>query len=132
MRVTQRVEEYIRSKVKDIYTSAENKKYEGFHSQVMAFKNYVDEQFDAYIDAMNKAASEMFGLPEQVHVEKHHWGTSVNIGDCKEYLKHNDNLSKLRTLADAKTRDIIFELELGGTKEDLDSILSGLAAPKID
>lgn len=132
MRVTQRVEEYIRSKVRDVYTSEEEKKYEGFQSQVSAFENYVDEQFYVYIDSMNNAASEMFGLPEQVHVKERHWGISVSISDCKEYMEHSNNLSKLRTLADEKTRDIIIELELGGTKGDLDNILSGLVVPKID
>lgn len=126
MRVSKTVREYIEKQVWAKYPKTENELYA---EQVKELVNKAHEEHRTRLDQMKKElANEIvakYGLTEEMGVQDsaYHdymfktWNSPIEI-------KANTDREGRRKVINQKIEDIIVTLELGGTKADLEKMLS--------
>lgn len=130
MRVTKFVREYIEESVSKALSekSTAEKEYEAFCNDLHQFINQIDDEVEHMIAEAIENFRMAHNIPDDVKIKK-----SDNI-----LIRYDDWNSAIRTEAAAMKRkrdaekeravkDIIITLELGGTKADLDAMLSKVA-----
>lgn len=134
MRVTKRVEEYIRNKVREAYETkyVNAEEYEETQKKIRAYNDYVEEELDKLCSRLIGDARTKFGLAEdRVTINKEtrygYLRPDIDYRNSPVFQEHDEQKRKIRELEFAKEEDIFIRLELGATKDDLDKILSGLS-----
>ena len=125
MRVSKTVKEYIEKQVWAKYPKSEQEiAYDQFVSKVNSANAEYDELMEKAKDQVLKDLVAKYGIVEDMCKNKRYdyhpfetWGSQVKLDSEKA-------LSKRREIAKQKIEDIIVNLELGGTKADLEKMLS--------
>ena len=130
MRVTKIVREYIEECVDKVMSekSTAEKEYDAFHDDL---RQFIDK-LEADIEQMTNEAIENYrithNVPDDVKIRKTDY-TFVKCDDWGSAIR-NEAQAMRKKREEAKERaikDIVITLELGGTKADLDTMLSKVA-----
>lgn len=131
MRVTKTIREYIEDSVKTAITEStpmpNATAYEEMHNKVSQFVNDLDEQIDAYVEAQIQHFRIDNNIPDDVEL-KHSSYTAVRWSTFGSIM-HNAAKAEERARdkrIEETVKDIILDLELGGTRADLEKKLSAL------
>ena len=130
MRVTKIVREYIEESVSKALTekSTAEKEYEAFYNDLHQFINQIDDEVEHMVAEAIENYRMTHNIPDDVKIRKSDytliryddWGSAIR--NEAEAMKKKRNEAKARAV-----KDIILTLELGGTKADLDAMLSKVA-----
>lgn len=125
MRVTKTIREYIEDSVKTTITKTtpmpNMKVYEEMHNKVNQFVNDLDAQIDAYVEAQIQQFRIDNNIPDDVEL-KHSSYTAVRwstFGSAMHQAAKAEERARNKRIEDA-IKDIILDLELGGTRADLE------------
>ena len=126
MRVTKIIKEYVEETVNGIY----NPIIENCSKDYSEKKNEVEEILEKMVDEFNAAAKKVikehgFTIDSWNGEEKHIINYTCNFGK-KEYGSITDKRNELRDEKRRKIQDILVNLELGGTKAELDEMLKNI------
>ena len=126
MRVTKIIREYVEEAVNEIY----NPLIENCSKDYSKKKNEVEDILKKMVDEFNVAAKGVikehgFTIDSWCGEEKHIISYSCNFGN-KEYKSVADKRNELRDEKRRKIQDILVNLELGGTKAELDEMLKNI------
>lgn len=130
MRVTSIMKDYIREEV----TKRIAPKYEEKKKLLETRHALKDEFFDKLQDGLNSALNNtinMFLQENPLFVDKrgNNWESKIHVPYSLIDLPRDDvtNWQKdMRTEVEAKVKEIVVTLELGGTKKDLDELLKNI------
>ena len=130
MRVTKFVREYIEESVSKALSekSTAEKEYEAFHNDLRQFIDQIDDEVEHMIAEAIENYRMAHNIPDDVKIKKSDY-TLIRYDDWNSALR-NEAEAMRRKRNEAKERavkDIIITLELGGTKADLDAMLSKVA-----
>ena len=126
MRVTKIIRDYVEETVNGIY----NPIIENCSKDYSGKKNEVEDILEKMVDEFNTAAKKVikehgFTVDSWNGEEKHIIGYTCNFGK-KEYESIADKRNELRDEKRRKIQDILVNLELGGTKAELDEMLKNI------
>lgn len=126
MRVTKIIREYVEETVNEIY----NPLIENCSKDFSKKKNEIEDILEKMTDEFNAAAKKMikehgFTIDSWSGEEKQIINYSCNFGK-KEYNSITDKRNELRDEKRRKIQDILVNLELGGTKAELDEMLKNI------
>ena len=126
MRVTKIIKEYVEETVNGIY----NPIIENCSKDYSKKKNEVEDILEKMVDEFNAAAKKMieehgFTIDSWCGEEKHIISYTCNFGK-KEYESIANKRNELRDEKRRKIQDILVNLELGGTKAELDEMLKNI------
>ena len=126
MRVTKIIKEYVEETVNGIY----NPIIENCSKDYSIKKNEVEDILEKMVDEFNVAAKKVitehgFTIDSWNGEEKHIIGYTCNFGR-EEYKSITDKRNELRDEKRRKIQDILVNLELGGTKAELDEMLKNI------
>lgn len=130
MRVTKIVREYIEESVGKALSekSTAEKEYDAFRNDIRQFVEQVEDEVKHMVDEAIANYRMTHNIPDDVKITQTDY-TLVHCGDWNSALR-NEAEAMRRKRNEAKERavkDIIITLELGGTKADLDAMLSKVA-----
>ena len=130
MRVTKIVREYIEESVSKALTeeSTAEKEYEAFHKDIRQFIEQVEDEIEHMIAEAIENYRMTHNIPDDVKIKKSDY-TLIRYDDWGSAIRNEaEAMKKKRNEAEARAvKDIILTLELGGTKADLDAMLSKVA-----
>lgn len=126
MRVTKIIKEYVEETVNGIYDPIIGNCSKDYSEK----KNEVDEILEKMVNELDVAAKKVikehgFTINSWYGKEQHIVGYTCNFGD-KEYKSVADKRNELRDEKRRKIQDILVNLELGGTKAELDEMLKNI------
>ena len=126
MRVTKIIKEYVEETVNGIYDPI----IENCSKDYSEKKNEVEEILEKMVSEFDTAAKKVIkehGLTINLWCgrEEHIVYHTCNFGD-KEYKSVTDKRNELRDEKRRKIQDILVNLELGGTKAELDEMLKNI------
>lgn len=126
MRVTKIIKEYVEETVNGIY----NPIIENCSKDYSSKKNEVEDILEKMVDEFDAAAKKVikehgFTIDSWSGEEKHIISYTCNFGK-KEYGSIADKRNELRDEKRRKIQDILVNLELGGTKAELDEMLKNI------
>ena len=126
MRVTKIIREYVEETVNGIYDPIIGNCSKDYSSK----KNEVEDILEKMVDEFDVAAKKVikehgFTINSWDGEEKHIISYTCNFGK-KEYELIADKRNELRDEKRRKIQDILVNLELGGTKAELDEMLRAL------
>ena len=131
MRVTKTIREYIEESVNTAIVEStpmpNMTAYEEMHKKVNQFVNDLDEQIDAYVEAQIQQFRIDNNIPDDVEL-KHSSYTAVRwstFGSVMHNAAKAEERARKKRIEDT-VKDIILDLELGGTRADLEKKLSAL------
>jgi len=131
MRVTKTIREYIEDSVKKAVTKntpmPNATAYEEMHNKVSQFVSDLDEQIDVYVEAQIQQFRIDNNIPDDVEL-KHSSYTAVRwstFGSVMHNAAKAEERARDKHIAET-VKDIILDLELGGTRADLEKKLSAL------
>lgn len=130
MRVTKIVREYIEESVSKALTekSTAEKEYEAFYNDIHQFIDQIDDEVEHMVNEAIENYRMTHNIPDDVKIKKSDY-TLIRYDDWGSAIRNEANAMKKKR-DEAKERavkDIIITLELGGTKADLDAMLSKVA-----
>lgn len=130
MRVTKIVREYIEDSVNKALSekSTAEKEYEAFHKDIRQFIEQVEDEVRHMVDEAIENYRITHNIPDDIKITQTDY-TLVHCGDWNSALRNEANAMKKKRDAEKEraVKDIILTLELGGTKADLDIMLSKVA-----
>lgn len=126
MRVTKIIREYVEETINGIYSPI----IENCSKDYSKKKNEVEDILEKMVDEFNAAAKKVikehgFTIDSWNGEEKHIINYTCNFGK-KEFESVADKRNKLRDEKRRKIQDILVNLELGGTKAELDEMLKNI------
>ena len=126
MRVTKIIREYVEETVNGIYDPIIRDCSKDYSEK----KNEVNEILEKMVDEFNAAAKKVikehgFTIDSWNGKEKHIISYTCNFGD-EEFKSVADKRNELRDEKRRKIQDILVNLELGGTKAELDEMLKNI------
>ena len=126
MRVTKIIREYVEETVNGIYDPIIGNCSKDYSKK----KNEVEDILEKMVDEFNTAAKKMieehgFTIDSWCGEEKHIISYTCNFGK-KEYESIANKRNELRDEKRRKIQDILVNLELGGTKAELDEMLKNI------
>ena len=126
MRVTKIIREYVEETVNGIYDPIIGNCSKDYSEK----KNEVEDILEKMVDEFNVAAKKVikehgFTIDSWNGEEKHIIGYTCNFGR-EEYKSITDKRNELRDEKRRKIQDILVNLELGGTKAELDEMLKNI------
>ncbi len=126
MRVTKIIREYVEEAVNGIYDPI----IENCSKDYSEKKNEVAEILEKMVNELDTAAKKVinehgFTINSWYGKEQHIVGYTCNFGD-KEFKSVADKRNELRDEKRRKIQDILVNLELGGTKAELDEMLKNI------
>lgn len=133
MRVTKIIREYVEKtvnalpKFKDKTT--EEKAYDEIHSKIEAFKMGVADEVEAFVNEAIARFKEQNNIPNDIDIKFHSCYYPVQSSMYgSQIAKAHDKAKNDRTSAKYKAiEEILVNLELGGTRAELDEMLKKLA-----
>lgn len=130
MRVTKIVREYIEESVSKALTekSTAEKEYEAFYKDIRQFIEQLDDEVEHMVAEAIENYRMTHNIPDDVKIKKSDY-TLIRYEDWNSTLRTEaETMKRKRNEAKARAvKDIIITLELGGTKADLDAMLSKVA-----
>ena len=126
MRVTKIIREYVEEAVNGIYDPIIGNCSNDYSEK----KNEVEEILEKMVNEFDAAAKKVikehgFTINSWYGKEQHIIGYTCNFGD-KEFKSVADKRNELRDEKRRKIQDILVNLELGGTKAELDEMLKNI------
>ena len=126
MRVTKIIREYVEETVNGIYDPIIGNCSNDYSKK----KNEVEEILEKMVNEFDAAAKKVikehgFTINSWYGKEQHIIGYTCNFGD-KEFKSVADKRNELRDEKRRKIQDILVNLELGGTKAELDEMLKNI------
>ena len=126
MRVTKIIREYVEEAVNGIYDPIIGNCSNDYSEK----KNEVEEILEKMVNEFDTAAKKVikehgFTINSWYGKEQHIVGYTCNFGD-KEFKSVADKRNELRDEKRRKIQDILVNLELGGTKAELDEMLKNI------
>ena len=126
MRVTKIIREYVEEAVNGIYDPI----IENCSKDYSEKKNEVAEILEKMVNELDTTAKKVinehgFTINSWYGKEQHIVGYTCNFGD-KEFKSVADKRNELRDEKRRKIQDILVNLELGGTKAELDEMLKNI------
>ena len=126
MRVTKIIREYVEETVNGIYDPIIGNCSKDYYSK----KNEVEDILEKMVDEFDAAAKKVikehgFTINSWDGEERHIISYTCNFGK-KEYESIADKRNELRDEKRRKIQDILVNLELGGTKAELDEMLKNI------
>lgn len=126
MRVTKIIREYVEETVNGIYDPIIGNCSNDYSEK----KNEVEEILEKMVNELDTAAKKVikeygFTIDSWCGKEQHIVGYTSNFGR-KEYESVADKRNELRDEKRRKIQDILVNLELGGTKAELDEMLKNI------
>lgn len=126
MRVTKIIREYVEETVNGIYNPIINNCSKGYSEKKNEVEDILEKMADEFDAAAKKIIKEHgFTINSWNGEEKHIVSYTCNFGE-KEYRPILEERRKLRDEKTRKIQDILVNLELGGTKAELDEMLRAL------
>lgn len=130
MRVSRVVREYIEESVNKALSekSTAEKEYEAFYNDLHRFIEQIDEEVEHMIAEAIENYRMTHNIPDDVKIRKSDY-TLIRYDDWNSAIRTEAEAMKKKR-KEAKERavkDIVITLELGGTKADLDTMLSKVA-----
>ena len=126
MRVTKIIREYVEETVNGIYNPIINNCSKGYSEKKNEVEDILEKMADEFDAAAKKIIKEHgFTINSWNGEEKHIVSYTCNFGE-KEYRPILEERRKLRDEKAQKIQDILVNLELGGTKAELDEMLRAL------
>lgn len=126
MRVTKIIREYVEEAVNGIYNPIINNCSKDYSEKKNEVEDILEKMADEFDAAAKKIIKEHgFTINSWNGEEKHIVSYTCNFGE-KEYTPILEKRRKLRDEKKQKTQDILVNLELGGTKAELDEMLRAL------
>lgn len=130
MRVTKIVREYIEESVSKALTekSTAEKEYEAFSNDLHQFIEQVEDEVEHMVAEAIENYRMVHNIPDDVKIKKSDY-TLIRYDDWGSVIRNEANAMKKKRDAakERAVKDIILTLELGGTKADLDAMLSKVA-----
>lgn len=123
MRVTKAIRDYVEKKVFDEYDKAKNELRKDYEEREEKAKKEIKEMLEGTVLENINMILGYYGM-EQIKEEDAFNRFYISIQNRKEYAEINRKRTELYGLAKEKITEILATLELGGTKEDLDKMLS--------
>ena len=126
MRVTKIIKEYVEETVNGIYDPIIGNCSNDYSEK----KNEVEEILEKMVNEFDAAAKKVikehgFTINSWYGKEQHIVGYTCNFGD-EEFKSVADKRNELRDEKRRKIQDILVNLELGGTKAELDEMLKNI------
>ena len=126
MRVTKIIREYVEETVNGIYNPIINNCSKGYSEKKNEVEDILEKMADEFDAAAKKIIKEHgFTINSWKGEEKHIVSYTCNYRE-KEYRPILEERRKLRDEKAQKIQDILVNLELGGTKAELDEMLRAL------
>lgn len=130
MRVTKIVREYIEESVSKALTekSAAEKEYEAFCNDLQQFINQINDEVEHMITEAIENYRMTHNIPDDVKIKQSDYAL-IRYDDWCSAIRSEAVAMKRKRDAEKEraVKDIILTLELGGTKADLDAMLSKVA-----
>ena len=123
MRVTKAIRDYIEKKVFDEYDKAKNELKKDYEKREERAKKEIKEMLESTVLENINIILNYYGM-EQIEKEDAFNRFYMNIQNREEIAEINRKRTEIYVLAKDKITEILATLELGGTKEDLDKMLS--------
>lgn len=130
MRVTKFVREYIEESVSKAMSekSTAEKEYDAFHNDIRQFIEQVEDEVKNMVNEAIENYRMTHNVPDDVKITQTDY-TLIHCGDWNSAIRNEAAAMKRKreTAKERAVKDIIITLELGGTKADLDAMLSKVA-----
>lgn len=133
MKVTKIIRDYVEKtvsampKFKD--KTPEELAYDEMQSKIIAFKEGVNDEVKHFVNEAIARFRAENNIPEDIEIKFYTYSSPVssNMG-CSKIKAASDTSERARTSAKVKAiQEILVNLELGGTKAELDEMLKALA-----
>ena len=123
MRVTKAIREYVEKKVFDEYDKAKRELRKSYEERVEKAKEEIEMILENEVLENINMVLGYYGM-EQIKAEDAFYRIYVSIQNRKDEAEINEKRKEIYISAKDKITEILATLELGGTKEDLDKMLS--------
>ena len=123
MKVTKAIRDYVEKKVFEEYDKAKNELKREYKKRVEKAKEEIKKMLEGDVIENINMVLGYYGM-EQIKAEDAFYRIYVSVQNRKEESELNEKRKKIYDLAKDKVTEILATLELGGTKEDLDKMLS--------
>ena len=123
MRVTKAIREYVEKKVFDEYDKAKRELRKSYKERVEKAKEEIEMILEnEVLENINMVLG--YDGMEQIKADDAFYRIYVSIQNRKDEAEINEKRKEIYISAKDKITEILATLELGGTKEDLDKMLS--------
>ena len=123
MRVTKAIRDYVEKKVFDEYDKAKKELRKDYEEKVEKAKEEIKKVLEGDVIENINMVLGYYGM-EQIKAEDAFYRIYVSVQNRKEESELNEKRKKIYDSARDKIIEILAALELGGTKEDLNKMLS--------
>lgn len=123
MRVTKAIRDYVEKKVFDEYDKAKRELRKSYEERVEKAKEEIEIILENEVLENINMVLGYYGM-EQITADDAFYRIYVSIQNRKDEAEINEKRKEIYISAKDKITEILATLELGGTKEDLDKMLS--------
>ena len=123
MKVTKAIRDYVEKRVYDEYEKAKKELRRDYEKRIEQAKKEIEEILEGNVFVNINMILQYYGM-EQIKAEDAFYRIYVGIQNRKEESELNEKRKEIYNSAKDKVTEILATLELGGTKEDLDKMLS--------
>ena len=123
MRVTKAIRDYVEKKVFDEYDKAKREFRKSYEERVEKAKEEIEMILENEVLENINMVLDYYGM-EQITADDAFYRIYVSIQNRKDEAEINEKRKEIYISAKDKITEILATLELGGTKEDLDKMLS--------
>ena len=133
MRVTKLIREYVEKSVKALPKfkdiSQEEKEFEAIQSKCENFKSVIHEEVKLFVAERIARFKQENNIPDDVDMKRYssYYPLTVGYYDCELRKKADANKNARATAGHKAIEEILVNLELGGTRAELDEMLRKLA-----
>lgn len=128
MRITKRIEAYIREQVEEKYKDIDKAEYDKWDAARKAFNDACEEAAHEADAIIRQRFPEFFVGTDP---ERHVITTSTYFINNPFYDAYYVKKNEKKHLVEQKVQSILLQMELGGTKQELDDILNSLDVEEI-
>lgn len=123
MKVTKAIRDYVEKRVYDKYEKAKKELRKDYEERVEKAKEEIKKMLEGDVIENINMVLGYYGM-EQIKAEDAFYRIYVSVQNRKEESELNEKRKKTYDSARDKITEILATLELGGTKEDLNKMLS--------
>ena len=123
MKVTRAIRDYVEKRVYDEYEKAKRELRKDYEERVEMAKKEIRKTLEGNVIENINMVLGYYGM-EQIKAEDAFYRIYVSVQNRKEESELNKKRQEIWHSAGDKVTEILATLELGGTKEDLDKMLS--------
>ena len=123
MKVTRAIRDYVEKRVYDEYEKAKRELRKDYEERVEMAKKEIRKTLEGNVIENINMILGFYGM-EQIKAEDAFYRIYVSVQNRKDESELNEKRQEIWHSAGDKITEILATLELGGTKEDLDKMLS--------